>query len=102
MRWITPIRWSCRLTASALSVLGSKFIAQFDSDGGLFLIHRIEWFLLRFGFPLRSDERLHGRHERSRHQQKVQVEDAQDVEQRVEAWHNFARLDRRYVRLWEA
>jgi len=45
IRLITPMRRPCRLTASAFSVFGSKFIMVFLAGLVVFLVQRIERLL---------------------------------------------------------
>lgn len=40
-----------------------------------------------------ADEALYGRYKRARNHQQVMVEDTDQVEERIEAGHNLARLD---------
>jgi hypothetical protein len=51
---------------------------------------------------LRADEGLHGRHERTRDEQQIQAENADEVEQCVEAGHDFPGFDRGDMRLRQA
>src|SRR5580692_11153567 len=55
-----------------------------------------------FRLLLRADQRLHGGNERARNKQKVQVENADEVEQGVETGHDFPGFDRGDMRLLQA
>jgi hypothetical protein len=100
---ITPIWRLCSFTASAFRVLGSKVIGLFPITPGAFVEVGIEGPLFGpFRLLLRADEGLHGWHERTRNEQQVQVENADDVEHGVEAGHNFPGFDRGDKRLRQA
>jgi hypothetical protein len=51
---------------------------------------------------LRADERLHGGYKRAWDEQQIQAENAHEVEQSVEAGHDFPGFDRRDMRLRQA
>jgi hypothetical protein len=73
-----------------------------------FVVRGIEWELTfrggssAIGMAAIPDQGLHGRHERARNHQKVAVEHADQVEERVESRHDLAGLDCGYVHLRQA
>src|SRR5215470_18449461 len=87
------MRRPCRLTASAFSVLGSKFITVPLLRRGLFLVSGIERLFCRFGLPLCANELVHDRHQGAGHEQQVKVEHAHEVEKCVEPWDDLPRFN---------
>src|SRR5215472_9891454 len=102
MRLITPIRRSCKLTASAFKVFRSKFIAAFSARPGLILIHRIQRLLFCLRSSMCPDERLDGRYKGTWYQQKIQIESAQQIQQGVKARNDLAGLNPRDMRLGQS
>ncbi|GEM_PF-1532209 len=65
----------------------------------LFITGCIERFLSGLGLLLRPYERLYRGNKRTGNEQEVQIENPDDIEQRVETGHNPARFNGGYVRL---
>jgi hypothetical protein len=75
----------------------------------IFIVVRgVEWTLIvgsvsiAIGAAMIPEQRLHDRHERPRNLQKVAVEYADQIEERIESRHDLAGLDSGYVCLRQA
>src|ERR1700730_7673980 len=97
-----PICFPCRRTESALSFLGSNFIARLLR--AVLVAVGVEGAFLAFaliGPRMIADERLHDGDEGARDHEEVAVEDTNQLEKGVVARHDFAGLDAGDVRLGE-
>src|SRR5579863_8561157 len=96
-----PILLPCRCTASAFNFLVSNFIVALLFGSRFIVFSGVEWTLARRGSFL-PRERPRGRHERTRYQQKVVTEDADQVEKSIEAGHDLAGFNAGDVHLRQA